>query len=62
MTSQLYNPPPPLRYLRYTKITNLPHTPPARARFTYIGKETKYITEPFKNTTVRIAPTTNITI
>ena len=33
-----------------------------RARFTYVGKETRYITEVFKDTNVAVAFTTNNTI
>jgi hypothetical protein len=38
------------------------HTPNKWAKFTYIGKETMFITKLFKNSSVKIAFTTNNTI
>jgi hypothetical protein len=57
MTPQVYTDPP-----KDTRIKPPTHTTTKWARFTYVGKETKYITKLFKNTTVRITYTTHNTI
>ena len=59
--------PPPTQNLLPTEHRTLPHThthPPTQkwAMFTYVGKETTYITNLFKRTDVKIAFWTNNTV